>query len=320
MKPIMVQSQFYANQVMKRLLLLSLLVVLPFSGFAQEGIMAMPYWMAKSSLNTSSLGEGLEAKELGITSFYKKQWNSIPNSPENMFFQLAFKANEKNSIGLQVMSLQFKTFDYQSIALPYVFNAKFNDQLSLQLGLNSKLLINAPDFTGLTPNTAIDVDLGQYGGAYFNATVSGQLSFKNVFSIGGSYNNFLTNNQFNPDKIINYSTLGANTWSAFTSMKLPLGSKLKMGIDGVYRSDYFFGEVAEGYLNFGTSRFKIGGGYRSLGDYVASLELFVLPNLGFSYAYMNNTNAVIQQLGTSHCIGLKFNSHRSKDDSDEKTQ
>jgi len=320
MKPIMVQSQFYANQVMKRLLLLSLLVVLPFSGFAQEGIMAMPYWMAKSSLNTSSLGEGLEAKELGITSFYKKQWSSIPDSPENMFFQLAFKANEKNSIGLQVMSLQFKTFDYQSIALPYVFNAKFNDQLSLQLGLNSKLLINAPDFTGLTPNTAIDVDLGQYGGAYFNATVSGQLSFKNVFSIGGSYNNFLTNNQFNPDKIINYSTLGANTWSAFTSMKLPLGSKLKMGIDGVYRSDYFFGEVAEGYLNFGTSRFKIGGGYRSLGDYVASLELFILPNLGFSYAYMNNTNAVIQQLGTSHCIGLKFNSHRSKDDSDEKTQ
>jgi hypothetical protein len=280
----MVQSQFYANQVMKRLLLLSLLVVLPFSGFAQEGIMAMPYWMAKSSLNTSSLGEGLEAKELGITSFYKKQWSSIPDSPENMFFQLAFKANEKNSIGLQVMSLQFKTFDYQSIALPYVFNAKFNDQLSLQLGLNSKLLINAPDFTGLTPNTAIDVDLGQYGGAYFNATVSGQLSFKNVFSIGGSYNNFLTNNQFNPDKIINYSTLGANTWSAFTSMKLPLGSKLKMGIDGVYRSDYFFGEVAEGYLNFGTSRFKIGGGYRSLGDYVASLELFILPNLGFSYS------------------------------------
>jgi hypothetical protein len=320
MKPIMVQSQFYANQAMKRLLLLSLLVVLPFSGFAQEGIMAMPYWMAKSSLNTSSLGEGLEAKELGITSFYKKQWSSIPNSPENMFFQLAFKANEKNSIGLQVMSLQFKTFDYQSIALPYVFNAKFNDQLSLQLGLNSKLLINAPDFTGLTPNTAIDVDLGQYGGAYFNATVSGQLSFKNVFSIGGSYNNFLTNNQFNPDKIINYSTLGANTWSAFTSMKLPLGSKLKMGIDGVYRSDYFFGEVAEGYLNFGTSRFKIGGGYRSLGDYVASVELFILPNLGFSYAYMNNTNAVIQQLGTSHCIGLKFNSHRSKDDSDEKAQ
>ena len=97
------------------------------------------------------------------------------------------------------MSLQFKTFDYQSIALPYVFNAKFNDKLSLQLGLNSKLLINAPDFTGLTPNTAIDVDLGQYGGAYFNATVSGQLSFKNVFSIGGSYNNFLTNN---PDCLV----------------------------------------------------------------------------------------------------------------------
>ena len=312
MKRIMVQSQFFDKRVMRRFIALALLSVLPWTALAQEGIMAMPYWMAKSTINTSSLGEGLEAKELGITSFYKKQWSSIPNSPENLFFQLAFKANEKNSIGLQIMSLQFKTFDYQSIALPYVFNAKFNDKLSLQLGLNSKLLINAPDFTGLTPNTAIDVDLGQYGGAYFNATVSGQLSFKNVFSIGGSYNNFLTNNQFNPDKLINYSTLGANTWSAFTSLKVPMGSKLKLGIDGVYRSDYFFGEVAEGYLNFGTSRFKVGGGYRSLGDYVASVEVYILPNLGFSYAYMNNTNAVIQQLGTSHCIGLKFNSHRSK--------
>jgi hypothetical protein len=308
----MVQSQSFAKRTMRRLYAIALIAGLPWSSMAQEGIMAMPYWMAKSTINTSSLGDGLEAKEIGITSFYKKQWSSIPNSPENMFFQLAYKANEKNSIGLQVMSLQFKTFDYQSIALPYVFNAKFNDKLSLQLGLNSKLLINAPDFTGLTPNTAIDVDLGQYGGAYFNATLSGQLSFKDVVSIGGSYNNFLTNNQFNPDKLIHYSTLGANTWSAFTTLKIPIGSKLKIGMDGVYRSDYFFGQVSEAYVNFGTDRIKVGGGYRSIGDYVASIELFIMPNLGFSYAFMNNMNEVIQQLGTSHCIGLKFNSHRSK--------
>ena len=102
MKRIMVQSQFFDKRVMRRFIALALLSVLPWTALAQEGIMAMPYWMAKSTINTSSLGEGLEAKELGITSFYKKQWSSIPNSPENLFFQLAFKANEKNSIGLQI--------------------------------------------------------------------------------------------------------------------------------------------------------------------------------------------------------------------------
>jgi type IX secretion system PorP/SprF family membrane protein len=296
LKLIPVMLRYYAS------LLLFLVTSLNVS--AQDLLFNAPCWSNRAYFNPSATGKTSFERNSELQFSGKRQWAGIASSPQLYGLALDFSMNEKNGLGLQIWKQDLGTFSFSTIQVPYSFEAKFSEKLSILLGVSSKVYFINADFTKLSGQQNIDVNLDSYNLNQFDASFGASILYQNKLRIGFFSNNFLVG--LDKENLSFGKNVGSN-YGLDLSYKLNNSDKIQYIFDSFLRSQTTGNDlVGEFWLRVLAHKYAGGFGYSSNNEVDSFVGLNIGPKLSLRYFYTYNLSPIQQFSSGSHQIGIAY--------------
>lgn len=296
LKLILVMLRFFASLV--------LFMVTSFSLSAQDLLFNAPCWSNRAYFNPSATGKTSFERKSELQFSGKRQWAGIASSPQLYGLALDFSMNEKNGLGLQIWKQDLGTFSFSTIQVPYSFEAKFNEKLSMLLGVSSKVYFINADFTKLSGQQNIDVNLDSYNLNQFDASFGASILYQNKLRIGFFSNNFLVG--LDKEDLSFGKNVGSN-YGLDLSYKLNNSDKIQYIFDSFLRSQTTGNDlVGEFWLRVLAHKYAGGFGYSSNNEMDSFVGLNIGPKLSLRYFYTYNLSPIQQFSSGSHQIGIAY--------------
>lgn len=296
LKLILVMLRFFASLV--------LFMVTSFSLSAQDLLFNAPCWSNRAYFNPSATGKTSFERNSELQFSGKRQWAGIASSPQLYGLALDFSMNEKNGLGLQIWKQDLGTFSFSTIQVPYSFEAKFNEKLSMLLGVSSKVYFINADFTKLSGQQNIDVNLDSYNLNQFDASFGASILYQNKLRIGFFSNNFLVG--LDKEDLSFGKNVGSN-YGLDLSYKLNNSDKIQYIFDSFLRSQTTGNDlVGEFWLRVLAPKYAGGFGYSSNNEMDSFVGLNIGPKLSLRYFYTYNLSPIQQFSSGSHQIGIAY--------------
>ena len=296
LKLILVMLRFFASLV--------LFLVTSFSLSAQDLLFNAPCWSNRAYFNPSATGKTSFERNSELQFSGKRQWAGIASSPQLYGLALDFSMNEKNGLGLQIWKQDLGTFSFSTIQVPYSFEAKFNEKLSMLLGVSSKVYFINADFTKLSGQQNIDVNLDSYNLNQFDASFGASILYQNKLRIGFFSNNFLVG--LDKEDLSFGKNVGSN-YGLDLSYKLNNSDKIQYIFDSFLRSQTTGNDlVGEFWLRVLSHKYAGGFGYSSNNEMDSFVGLNIGPKLSLRYFYTYNLSPIQQFSSGSHQIGVAY--------------
>jgi type IX secretion system PorP/SprF family membrane protein len=285
------------------------LALLPLSAMAQEAVLNSPLWANRTYFNSAYVGyqEGEAQTNAFLTS--KKLWLGIQGSPIVVGFSADHRANEKNAVGIQVWQHRYATLSYSSLSIPYAFNARFDDEQGVLLGLASTLTATSIDLSKITTPELLDIPPQIPTVVFMDASFGAAYYFKDVFRMGVFANNFMFNTKADPDKIINYTnyslaTLGADV-GYYIQGQNP--NDLKIYFDAYVKGNSITPWIGEASARVGKFGAFVGLGYRTNKDLNILVQIGHNQAMEIGYFYTHSYSDIQKYSDGSHQLFLKYN-------------
>lgn len=296
LKLILVMLRFFASLV--------LFLVTSFSLSAQDLLFNAPCWSNRAYFNPSATGKTSFERNSELQFSGKRQWAGIASSPQLYGLALDFSMNEKNGLGLQIWKQDLGTFSFSTIQVPYSFEAKFNEKLSMLLGVSSKVYFINADITKLSGQQNIDVNLDSYNLNQFDASFGASILYQNKLRIGFFSNNFLVG--LDKEDLSFGKNVGSN-YGLDLSYKLNNSDKIQYIFDSFLRSQTTGNDlVGEFWLRVLAHKYAGGFGYSSNNEMDSFVGLNIGPKLSLRYFYTYNLSPIQQFSSGSHQIGIAY--------------
>ena len=271
---------------------------------AQDLLFNAPCWSNRAYFNPSATGKTSFERNSELQFSGKRQWAGIASSPQLYGLALDFSMNEKNGLGLQIWKQDLGTFSFSTIQVPYSFEAKFNEKLSILLGVSSKVYFINADFTKLSGQQNIDVPLDSYNLTQFDASFGASILYQNKFRIGFFSNNFLVG--LDKEDLSFGKNVGSN-YGLDLSYILNNSDKIQYIFDSFLRSQTTGNDfVGEFWLRVLSHKYAGGFGYSSNNEMDSFVGLNIGPKLSLRYFYTYNLSPIQQFSSGSHQIGVAY--------------
>jgi len=263
-----------------------------------------PCWSNRAYFNPSATGKTSFERNSELQFSGKRQWAGIASSPQLYGLALDFSMNEKNGLGLQIWKQDLGTFSFSTIQVPYSFEAKFSEKLSILLGVSSKVYFINADFTKLSGQQNIDVNLDSYNLNQFDASFGASILYQNKLRIGFFSNNFLVG--LDKENLSFGKNVGSN-YGLDLSYKLNNSDKIQYIFDSFLRSQTTGNDlVGEFWLRVLAHKYAGGFGYSSNNEVDSFVGLNIGPKLSLRYFYTYNLSPIQQFSSGSHQIGIAY--------------
>ena len=241
----------------------------------------------------------------------KSKWNGVPGSPTVNAAHAMAKFTEKHTGGIQLVEHAFATFNYKSLALPYSFTAKINDDHAVKLGLAPRFVQSNIDFSNAFTEMTIEPAKDNYARitVFIDANAGLSYHYKDRFSMGVAMSNFVVNGSINEPDLLNYASYSLLQGTVDLHYNFLKSDKNSTSFDALVTSN---GALPATYQLFLTTEQQIadakaliGIGYKSTGDIVTILRIH-MPK--FYYLYTFETPMLGKQLTafTGNYIGFGY--------------
>jgi type IX secretion system PorP/SprF family membrane protein len=277
------------------------------STFGQEAILNSPFWVNKSYINPSYVGD--YEKPLYDALFTTKQlWVGIDGAPRVNGMALNNKFNRKNAVGLQLWQHTYGALNYSSVSIPYSFNAQIDRNQGFSLGLTPTYTTTTLDLSQITRPERFDLETPIPDVRFLDASFGAHYYYDDIFRFGLFASNLMINGNINSDEVINYTNYSMSSYGADISFYLNENRyrPLSLLIDGYIKFNPYTAPIAEISIRSGEKGSFIGLGYRSNQDVNIILQMGDNDRFNFGYIYTYSISALQQYSNGSNQVYLKF--------------
>jgi type IX secretion system PorP/SprF family membrane protein len=296
LKLILVMLRFFASLV--------LFLVTSYSVSAQDLLFNAPCWSNRAYFNPSATANTSFSRNSELQFSGKRQWAGIASSPQLIGLALDYSMNDKNGLGLQIWKQDLGTFSFSTVQIPYSFEAKFNENISLLLGVSSKIYSINADFTKLQGQQSIDVTPDSYNLNQFDASFGASIMYRDKLRVGFFSNNFLVG--LDKEDLSFGKNVGSN-FGLDLSYKLNKSDNIQYIFDSFLRSQSAGNEfIGEFWLRMLAQKYAGGIGYSSNDEIDSFIGLNIGPKVSLRYFYTYNLSPIQQFSTGSHQVGVAY--------------
>jgi type IX secretion system PorP/SprF family membrane protein len=295
---------------MKRhLLLAGLLVGCAATGLAQNQFHLGQYMVHQPFINPASMTAQQYANG---ALFYRHQWAGFDGAPvvQGFSFNSPVGKEKKNALGITVIRDQIGVTTAHQIAANYAYKIRTGMRSSLSFGMSATLSLLQSNFTQL--------NLQQGNDPLFSANTTtfampnfrfGMYYHRKGFYAGLSIPNLLENTVVYTDGIAPLTRFDFNAMHYF----LHIGQRFNVGNNHQINMSTLVKEVGGAPVQVDVNaqflynqRVGFGTSWRSSGEVLGILSIFVMPELMLSYAYEHNYAQIGKFSSGTHEVMLLY--------------
>lgn len=289
---------------MKQLIIILILVLqMPISALSQKKLILGQYMHNRYAINPAFAGS---REVLSMFASYRKQWTSVPNSPQSQYFSAHSPLkNEKVAIGMVLFNEEFAISKNSGISLSYTYRLNVGNNNKLALSINGGFIsaqtmwgkvdlidINDPAFG--ENETDIDPQAG-FGIAWYDDN----------FFTGFSISDLLYNNSLDPDSPFfspsksDYIVTSGYLYKVNENIKLQPSMLLRYNPDEYTLLDISATAIYRDMIWLGLT-------YRNNKEISTMAGWQVTPQLRFAYSYDYPSGDLSTLNNGNHEISLQF--------------
>jgi type IX secretion system PorP/SprF family membrane protein len=295
---------------LKQLLLLLITALITISTKAQNAPHYSLYMLQQSIINPAAIGS---YGYVNGAALFKKQWIGIDKAPTTIVFDINAPLGKTNSaLGLNVVNDKFGYTNSTQLTINYAYRLRLNYKNYIAFGLGAMANMYSANLSKIPTADANDPLLNGDVATQFTPNFKfGAYYFTDDFYFGLGMPNLLTN-KYIASSINNYS---ASTGFDYNQLHFFAHSGWQKKITPALKlmPSVMVKQVAGAPLQLDVnlqvmlfSKLGIGASYRTLGTYIALLNVQASKQLNIAYSYNYHTGSIKPYTSGSHEIMLGF--------------
>lgn len=287
----------------KLLTIFIVLMALPLSVTSQKKLTLSHYMHNQFAINPAFAGS---REVLTLFGSYRKQWTSVPNAPQSMFFSAhAPLKNEKIALGMTLLNEEFAIAKNTGFSLAYTYRINVNHRQKLSFSINGGLISSRTSWSEVSladPNdpafgeneTELDPQIGfgvaWYGREFFAGFSVSDLFYKNAIDPESPF--------FEPAKS-DYMVTGGYLFQVNNWLSLQPSMLLRFNPDEYTLLDVSAAAIFQNTIWTGLT-------YRNNKEIVAMVGWQITPQLRFAYSFDYPSGDLGSLNNGNHEVSLQF--------------